>query len=128
MKTNKQTLNEFFRLSGEKGLIKESTDRDHKYNSITKVKEVLGDKGDVSDKEVISFIKKNYDLDNDDQQDIVGDIMGYYKVAPEKYFDEDGNIIKEGDDSEMQKVEVSVISNDSDKVTKKVATIEKDKL
>ena len=68
-------------------------DRNHKYNSITKIKKVLGN-GQPSVDKVKAFIKKEFDLDNEDHQDIVGDIMGFYHLDPEEFFDEDGNLLE----------------------------------
>jgi len=67
-------------------------ERKHKYNSITKVKKVLGNR--PSDKDVKDFIKTNYDMNNSDHADIVGDIIGYYKIAPEEMFDENGELLE----------------------------------
>lgn len=69
------------------------SDRDHKYNSIAKIAKALG-KGQPSDDEIKAFIKKEYDLDKEDDADIVADIMGYYHLDPEDFFDEDGNLLE----------------------------------
>ena len=66
-------------------------ERKHKYNSIAKVQKALG--GTRDHDEIIDFIRKEYDLSNPDHADIVADIVGYYKIAPEEYFDEDGNLL-----------------------------------
>ena len=67
-------------------------ERKHKYNSIAKVKAAL--KGEKDHDKIIDFIKKEYDLNNSDHADIVADIVAYYKIAPEDYFDEDGNLLE----------------------------------
>ena len=67
-------------------------ERKHKYNSISKIKKVLGNK--PSDKDIKDFIKTNYDMNNSDHVDIVNDIMGYYKLPPEDFFDENGEILE----------------------------------
>jgi hypothetical protein len=67
-------------------------ERKHKYNSIAKIKNVLGSQ--PSDAKIKAFIKKEYDLDNEDHMDIVSDIMGYYHLDPEEFFDEDGNLLE----------------------------------
>lgn len=66
-------------------------ERGHKINSIKKVIEILGLY--PNDIEVIDFIKNNYDLNNEGNTDIVADIMGFYKIPPEEYFDDNGNLL-----------------------------------
>jgi len=67
-------------------------ERKHKYNSIAKVKKVIG--GKPSNKDVMDFVKANYDMNNSDHADIVADIMGYYKIPVEDFFDENGDLLE----------------------------------
>jgi len=88
-----KSLNEFLNEAKKYSHLSEDSDRDHKYNSIAKIKKVLG-KGQPSDDKIKAFIKKEYDMDNSDHQDIVSDIMGYYHLDPDDFFDKDGNILE----------------------------------
>jgi hypothetical protein len=98
-------------------------DRNHKYNSISKIKKVLGNQPDVD--KVKAFIKKEYDLDNEDHQDIVGDIMGYWHLDPEEFFDKDGNLLEGLFSKKTPKETKKVISKMSDDISKKLTALGK---
>tara|TARA_R110000737_G_scaffold328151_3_gene342719 strand:- start:2023 stop:2340 length:318 start_codon:yes stop_codon:yes gene_type:complete len=95
-------------MQGYKQFLNE--ERKHKYNSIAKIMKVLGK--NPSEDKIIAFIKKEYNLDNPDHQDIVGDIMGNWHIDHEQYFDEEGQFLTEGKVSSNFKV--------GDKVTAEV--------
>ena len=61
-----------------------------RYNTMDKVIAVLG--RTPADEDVIDFIKAHYDLDDEYDMNKVSDIIGMYKIDPEDYFDENGNL------------------------------------
>jgi len=44
------------------------------------------------EEEVIEFIKTNYDMSDEYDTNLVGDIIGFYKIDPKEHFDADGNM------------------------------------
>tara|TARA_R110000772_G_scaffold40358_20_gene94567 strand:+ start:1088 stop:1636 length:549 start_codon:yes stop_codon:yes gene_type:complete len=66
-------------------------------NTMKKVIKILGNR--PSDDKIIDFIKTNYNLDDEYEQNKVADIVGYYKLDTEEYFDKDGNFLDESVDS-----------------------------